>query len=446
MIRKSTYLGQLFISPRWYWSMAIVFCTALLGFFAAPMLWLAQAALFMLCLLSITDLALLFSRRHPLDGERLVPQRLSLGDNNRIDIIISNHFRFDVSIDLIDEIPVQFQERDFRLQIPIAYGKTTKTHYDLYPRERGLYSFGRLLAYVRTPLQFFQRKIVVVHDGETKVYPSFAQLNKYDLLARSESFTPGNRKTRKLGHSLEFEKTKEYVAGDDIRTLNWKATARRNTLMVNTYSDSKQQQIYCILDKGRVMKTPFDGLSLLDHSINATLALLRIVLLKQDKAGLICFTKNETEMIAADRRNKQFFHIREALYKQQTDFQESDYNSLRSLIQRKIGQRSLLILFTNFDTLSAMERQLPYLRMIARQHLLCVVIFENTLLKKQQEEEAGTLKDVYLQTIGAQFSFEKKQIIRELRRHGILAILSTPQSLSIDVINKYLELKSRHMV
>ncbi len=105
-----------------------------------------------------------------------------------------------------------------------------------------------------------------------------------------------------------------------------------------------------------------------------------------------------------------------------------------------------MLLFTNFETMAGLERQLPFLRHIAGQHLLCVVFFENTMLKQLQETEAESIREVYIKTIADRFDFEKKQIVKELRRHGILSILSTPQSLGVNVINKYLELKSRQMI
>lgn len=256
----------------------------------------------------------------------------------------------------------------------------------------------------------------------------------------------GIKKVRKLGHSMEFEKIKDYIQGDDVRTINWKATARRNTLMVNTYTDARQQQVYCLIDKGRAMKMPFDEMTLLDYSINASLALLNVALLKQDRAGLITFSNKVNDVIASDKRSGQLNLLLEALYKQQTEFKESDYQSLWTLVHQRVTQRSFFLLFTNFETMAALERQLPFLRHMARRHLLCVVFFENTLLKEIHQSQPDSTEGIYVKTIADQFDFEKKQIVKELRSHGIISILTTPQQLNVDVINKYLELKARQMI
>jgi uncharacterized protein (DUF58 family) len=120
------------------------------------------------------------------------------------------------------------------------------------------------------------------------VYPSFLKLRQYELMAVSNRLTDiGIKKMRRIGHSMEFDQVKNYVAGDDYRTVNWKATARKGDLMVNSFTDEKAQHIYCVIDKSRAMKMPFEGLSLLDYAINASLILSSVALVKQDKAGLI---------------------------------------------------------------------------------------------------------------------------------------------------------------
>jgi len=130
---------------------------------------------------------------------------------------------------------------------------------------------------------------------------------------------------RRLGHSMEFEQIKEYVSGDDYRTVNWNATARKGALMVNNFTDEKSQQVYCIIDKSRVMKMPFEGLSLLDYAINASLVLSNIALLKQDKAGLITFAENLSAFLPAEKKETQMHLILQALFNQKTRYLESDY-------------------------------------------------------------------------------------------------------------------------
>ncbi len=395
---------------------------------------------------SFIDYILLFFLKGGVTATRNVATRLSIGYDNEVILTITNTYPFNVKALLIDELPFQFQVRNFELKMSIGFRSSKSISYFLKPLSRGEFNFGYLLCYTISPLGLLQKRIKIAEPVMVKVYPAFQQLRKYQLIATSDNSVPGVKKIRKLGNSLEFEKIKDYVPGDDVRTINWKATARSSNLMVNTFTDAKQQQIYCLVDKGRSMKMPFEGLTLLDHSINACLALLNVALLKQDKAGLITFSNKVNDIIAADRRYSQINRILETLYNQQTQFKESDYEAVWIKIHKSITQRCLLLLFTNFETFSSLERQLPFLKKIAQRHLVCVVFFQNTLLKEIHELNPDSIEGIYIKTIADQFDLEKKQIVKELRRFGILSVLTTPQNLSVDVINKYLELKARQLL
>ena len=399
-------------------------------------------------LLAVTalDFVLLFLMGGGVKATRIVSPRFSIGDENKVTLEIENLYPFNTHNVVIDELPFQFQSRDFKLKIAVRYRSRETVNYNLRPTARGEFAFGQVVCFSASPIGFLRRRFRTAEPVTVKVYPAYQQLKQYQLLAISGSSQPGVKKIRRLGHSLEFEKIKDYVQGDDVRTINWKATARTSNLMVNTFTDARQQQIYCLIDKGRNMKMPFEGLTLLDHSINACLALLNVALLKQDKAGLITFSNQVNDIVAADRRNNQLHRILETLYKQQTEFKESDYEAVWTKVHHSITQRSLVLLFTNFETYSSLERQLPYLKKIAGRHLACVVFFQNTLLQEIHESNPDNIEGIYIKTIADQFDFEKRQIVKELRRHGVLSILTSPQNLTVDVVNKYLELKARQMV
>ncbi|HRO42437.1 MAG TPA: DUF58 domain-containing protein [Flavipsychrobacter sp.] len=411
--------------------------------------WLFEAAIVfatLLMLATVLDFYLLFLQKGSVQAVRIMAPRFSLGDENIVRISLVNLYPFQLTLKIVEQLPEQFQKRDFIRSRIIKYHSRETITYSLRPVARGEYNFGAVLCYAQSPLSLLQRKFEAAEETTIKVYPSYLQLKKFRLLATTDSLFTGAKKLRRLGHSMEFEKIKNYVQGDDIRTINWKATARSGGVMVNTYTDAREQQVYALIDKGRSMKMSFDGMTLLDYAINATLSLLNVVLMKHDKAGLLTFSNKLGNLVPADKRSGQLQHIVEALYKQQTEFKESDYETLLAAIHKKINQRSFLLLFTNFETLSSLERQLPFLKKLTARHLVCVVFFQNTLLKQIHEEQPDSTEGIYIKTIADRFDYEKKQIVKELRRHGILALLTTPNQLTVDVINKYMELKSRQMV
>jgi uncharacterized protein (DUF58 family) len=215
---------------------------------------------------------------------------------------------------------------------------------------------------------------------------------------------------------------------------------------VNQYQDERSQQVYSLIDKGRVMQMPFNGLSLLDYAINASLVISNIAMKKSDKAGIITFQDKIGTVLPASRSNNQMNQILEVLYKQKTGYRESDFSILYSSIRRKITQRSLLLLFTNFESIYGMQRELPFLRSLAHQHLVVVIFFENTEMKSLINEPASDLRTVYHKAIAEKFSYEKKLIVKELNKNGIQTILTAPENLTVNTINKYLELKARGMI
>ena len=373
--------------------------------------------------------------------------RFSNSDWNPVHITVKNNFRFPVTINVIDELPVQFQIRNQQKSIPLKGGETNAFNYKLRPVERGEYEFGNLILMVKSGLGLVVKKVTSGQEATVAVYPSYVQMRKYELFAQSAySNEFGSKRIRKIGHSMEFEQIKEYVTGDDVRTINWKATARRGNLMVNHYTDERSQQVYCIIDKGRLMKMPFEKLTLLDYAINATLVLSNVCLHKQDKIGLITFSNKLGSLLVADKKPIQLDNILQVLYKQQTQFLESDYEKLYLQVRSQIKQRSLLVLFTNFESVSGLRRQLPYLKKISGHHLLLVVFFENTELKNLSEQPVNNIESLYTKTIAEKFGFEKKMIVKELANHGILSILTSPQQLTISAVNKYLELKARQAI
>lgn len=443
---KKGYIRNLYLTKTWYLLITAIIVLFFSAFFFGFMMNVALLAIAIFSALTLIDYVLLFVIRGNLRVGRMLTPRFSLGDENKVRLTIHNSFPFKLHAGIIEELPTQLQNRDFYKKLSIPFNSKASLEYIIRPTERGEYVFGETLCFITSPIRLVQRRIVAGEANVIKTYPSYMQLKKYQLLAISNSTFLGAKKVRRLGHSLEFEKIKDYVQGDDVRNINWNATARRGNIMINTYTDARQQQIYAIIDKGRAMKMPFDGMTLLDYSINASLALLNVALLKHDKAGLITFSNKISDIISAERRSGQITHLLEALYKQQTEFKESDYAHLLSTITRKITQRSCILLFTNFETYSSLERQLPFLKQMAARHLVCVIFFRNTLLKELHENQPDNTEGIYIKTIADRFDFEKKQIVKELRKHGILSILTTPSELTLDVINKYLELKAKQMI
>ncbi len=434
--------------PRFYYGLSFLVVLFILGYFRYAFFVLGLVGIAGFVSLLVIDLLLLFRQKSRMViGERHVSRRFSNGDENLIKVEVTSYFPYTFGMEVIDELPVQFQIRNFHHTGYLKPGKTWSFTYSLKPVKRGEYHFGHLNVFIRTRQGLIARRLRLAEPATVKVYPSFMQMRRFEIMAISDRLSEvGIKKMRKFGHQMEFDQIREYIKGDDIRTINWKATARRDHLMVNQYQDEKSQQVYSIIDMGRTMKMPFNGTALLDYAINTSLVLSNIAMLKHDKAGLITFNDKIRCVVAARRDPHHLQTIMEMLYNQQTGFMEHNLEALYAIVRKKIPQRSLLVLYTNFESLKSARREMPFLRRLSSNHLLMVVFFENSEVGKLIAHEANDVEDIYRQTIAEKFMFDKKLIVKELERNGIHAILTHPGKLTVATMNKYLEFKARGLI
>lgn len=439
-------LKSFYLTPRFFYIMAALSVLFLFSYWWQWLYGITWILVLGLGVFILFELSMLY-RKKGLQGERILPEKFSNSDLNTVSILLQNEYSFKIQVAIIDELPVQFQKRDFLKSLIISAKNKSTFSYEVRPVARGEYIFGNLNCYVSSTIGLVRRRYTFNKEQLVKVYPSFIQMKKYDFLSIDNRLShSGLRKIRRIGHTMEFEQIKEYVIGDDVRTVNWKATGKHARLMVNQYQDEKMQPVYSIIDTSRVMKMPFNGLSLLDYAINSSLAFSNIALKKNDKVGMLDFSNKQGSFLPAQAKKTYLNTILETLYNIDTKFLDADYGVLQALAKRRIPQRSLLLLYTNFEHISALHRQLPYLQAIAKKHVLVVIFFENTELKTLIDSEAKTISEITDQTIAQQFELDKKLMVRELQQRGIQAVLTSPQDLTVNTINKYLEIKARGLL
>jgi uncharacterized protein (DUF58 family) len=310
-----------------------------------------------------------------------------------------------------------------------------------------VYTFGAINIFCSTAFGLVQRRYRCEAGREVHVYPSVLELRRTETIAfTNRSWKHGVHKLRRIGHTLEFEKIRTYVQGDDVRSLNWKATARSQDLMINQYQDERAQPVYAVLDLGRAMYAPFEGMTSLDHAVNASLAFCNVALKRHDQAGLITYGARSSSIVVARDAPGQLSRINEALYAVSTEYDESNDEELISITRRHITQRSLLMLYTNAEAIVSIRRRLSYFRSIARRHVLVVVLLENTELQHLVGKPTTSTSEIVLQTVARGILINKHEMIRELRHHGIHSVVARPRMISHASINAYLNLKARGLI
>lgn len=440
------FYKQLYFTNRFFLILIGIAAAFVISFFLSPLFLFVKILFFAFAAALAWDLVFLFALKHPIKIQRIYPEKLSNGDFNEFKIILKSSYPQRVHARVLEELPVQLQIRDFNHAVHLSSNMEKVIEYQIRPTKRGVYEFGNcriLISY----LKLIERRISTTDRIEIPCYPSFIQLKKYMLMATTNRLNElGVKRIRRIGSTLEFESVKEYTRGDEYRFINWKATAKTRKMMVNQYEDEKSQPIYSFIDIGRSMRMPFEELTLLDYAINATLVLSNVSILKQDKAGMLTFSKKVGNHIVADKRNHQMHLISEALYRVTTQFQESDFGLIYSYAKKQISQRALIFLYTNFETLDALNRQMPYLKLLNKSHIVVTVVFKNTELYHLAHQKANKSIEIYNQIIAEKFIYEKQLIIQELQAQGIQTIFTEPQNLTVNSINKYLEIKARGLL
>ena len=445
-------LRDLYLARRPFQVLAGLVGLAAVAVLWAPALWAVQAGVLALAVAVFADVFALWGGAG-LGGERAVPDKLSLGDQNEVRLAVRNGYAWPTRVTVLDEVPVQFQKRDAGHDLRVGAGETARLAYTLRPTRRGVYAFGVLNLYADGPLGLVRRRFRTAEAGEARVYPSILQMQRFAFLAASDRLDEvGVKRVRRLGHTMEFDQIRPYVPGDDRRSINWQATARAAArggtgasggLMVNQYQEERAQPVVAALDMGRAMRSPFDGLTLLDHAVNASLVLLNTALLKHDRAGLVTFDADVRAVVPPSRRRGQLGTLLETLYRQEPGFTDPGYEALYAALRQRVRQRALVLLFANFDTVAGLERQLPYLRRIAQRHRLVVVLFENTGIRGLLSAPSERLEDAYVKAVAESLAAEKHEVARTLERWGIGALLTRPETLTVDAVNRYLQLKAR---
>lgn len=437
----------MFLSRRF-----IQFLVACIFLIALGKLWpifytIGAIALLVLLVAVVTDLFSVYSKDADIECERIMSQRFSNGDPNTIILKIKSSYKRPVKVTIIDEIPVEFQNRNFSLQTILKKDKSEEVKYQLTPKRRGEYLFEKINIYVLSRWGLVERQFKIDTTMSVKVYPSFSFIRNMELLSiHNKNKECGIKQVRRIGNSMEFDQIKEYVIGDDFRTINWKASARKHELMCNVYMDEQSQQIYNVIDKGRGMQHTFDKMSLLDYAINASLALSYMTMQHSDNTGLITFEKQIDSFVPASRKANQLEILIENLYKEKTSYLQSDFSCLYEWVRLKVNKRSLFVIYTMFDTNISMERQLPYLRKLATNHVVLVVFFKDKELAELSAKKPSSEQEYFDHVVAENIEFEKKMIVKNLRRYGIQSILTQPENLTVDVINKYLSLKAQRVI
>jgi uncharacterized protein (DUF58 family) len=386
-------------------------------------------------------------RRNTFRVQRECQRIASLRQNHRVTLVISNASRRAELVQVRDGVPQEFavDPDEFELVLP-ALSRST-VHYDLKASRRGAFEIDAVHLRVRSRLGLWQRLLTFPIASTINVYPDLKQLGEYALLARTNRLHQlGVRRTRRVGQDNEFERLRDYTPDDNYKHIDWRSTARRRKLTVKDFQTNQSQRVIFLVDCGRMMTNDAGGVSLLDHALNSMLMLGYIALERGDAVGLITFSDQIHSAVPARGGRNQMNRLLHAAYDRFPRLVESRYEDAFLHLSARCRKRSLVVLMSNvIDEVNARQVH-RYLTAFSYRHLPLAVLLRDRQMFAPLDHSALGTGQMYRGAAAAEIVCWRQQVISDLQHRGVLVVDTFPEQLTAPLINRYLEIKARHLL
>jgi uncharacterized protein (DUF58 family) len=378
---------------------------------------------------------------------RELPARFSLGGANLVYVSLHNASATRVSGRLRDDHPAEFRAEPAELSFDLPGRSRGRLAYEAFVQRRGQYAFGALHLQLDGRFGLGALIVNIAAPASVRVYPNLRGPRRYELaLRRGTLHNVGVRSVRRVGGGGEFEQLREYVPGDALRDFEWKASAKRLRPITRVHGQEQSQSVLVALDTGRMMGTPLDDLTKLDHAIHAALLLAWVALRAGDRVGLILFAEEVSRFVPPARGHAQYLRILESVYAAQASSAYVDFRELTRFIRARVPRRSLLLLFSDLlDESQALPlaAELPKLR---AKHLPLCITMSDPVAANLAQAAVLTEEQVYLRAAAADLLAERAVVKAQLSRAGVSVLETHAADLAVATVNRYLEIKRRRML
>ncbi|MCX4243954.1 DUF58 domain-containing protein [Paraliomyxa miuraensis] len=378
---------------------------------------------------------------------REVRSVFSVGRDNPVTLHLRSRARRSLWVDVTDDTfdPTEIDGLPARVQLR-AHG-TASVRYQLRPLRRGAYRLGAHTVRYDSPLRLWIRQLRLPASDEVHVYPDVQAVRAYELLARQDRASALTRATRRPGGENEFERLREYSRDDEFRAIDWKATARRQKLIARQYQLERNQTIELMLDAGRLMTSESQGLPLFDHALNAALLLAHVATRGGDRVGLLAFSDRIRASLAPTAGRSTTVKLVRATYDLHPELVEPDYDAAFSRLGRDLRQRTLVVVLTRVSDDVSAQALARYTRGLLPRHLPLIILLrdpelESTALVDPRDDEAM----LFRRAAAAEILGWHDRLARRLRQLGAHVLDVEPRHLTVDLVNRYLEIKVRHLL
>ncbi|MCH9683000.1 MAG: DUF58 domain-containing protein [Deltaproteobacteria bacterium] len=406
-----------------------------------PMLMVDAAVI----VLALVDAAL--GAKGLVTGTRKVRSVLSVGRNNAVTVQLRSSARRSLVVDVTDETFAHAEVDGLPGRVVLAPRGTASMRYQLRPRRRGAYRLGGLTVRHATPLRLWIRQRRLPVYDQVHVYPDVQAVRAYELLARQDRTHAMVRATRRPGGENEFERLREYSRDDEYRAIDWKATARRQKLIARQYQLERNQTITLALDAGRLMTVQTQGLPLFDHALNAALMLGHVASRGGDRVGMLTFADDIKAALAPTGGRSATARLVRATYDIHAELVESDFGQAFTRLGHQLRQRSLVVVFTQVHDDASADELVRYTRGLLPKHLPLVILLRDTELESMAlVRPSDDDPRLFERAAAAELLGWRDRLVRRLRQAGANVLDVEPRQLTVQLVNRYLEIKVRHLL
>ena len=318
--------------------------------------------------------------------------------------------------------------------------------YRVQPQQRGVHGFGRLYSRVTGRWGLTLRQDVFYTPQDVKIYPALPDNIGRFQVARRLAGHRGMHAIRRRGIGGDFDSLRPFHVGDDVRLIDWKATARSGDLITRQYTLERDQNLMICLDAGREMLGDEAGMPRMEWALRGALTLAAEAVDVGDRVGMAVFGAGRREVIPPASGLQQFRQIREMLFDVQPSYIEADMETGMTQLRQALRKRSLVVLLTDIADAGAGDNLAQAMGGLLGRHLFIVAALRNPDFNTGDDTEARDAREAVTRVFAAEHQRERSRALAKLSGHGVYVLDVPAQDVSLSLMNKYLEIKRRGLL
>lgn len=375
--------------------------------------------------------------------QQLHPGIMTLGGTLTVQLQVENRNQAAANLKLLADVDLALGGHTSLGRLELPGGRRAAATVAAQAGTRGRHALGGVHGRYPSPWGLWQLRAYWPTQTQVKVYPGAIAAGDAALLARRSQTEAGRAMVRARGVFTEFESLRDYLPDDERRHINWAASARRGRLVVNQYQAERTQNILLLIDAGRQMVPRVDGMPKLDYALSAAMVLGQVAAQQDDRVGMVIFGADVQHLALPARGRGQMLRLLEAGYNAQPEMIEPDYDRIVNRVQGLLSKRSLVVCFTDLADPDLATAQVRALLRLQGQHLVLLVTLTDLALLRTAGHAPTEVAGAYEAGVAAHVLSRREELLALARRAGAEVLDVPAHDLTVGVVSRYLQLKTR---